>query len=353
MTSAPRRVYVDWARGVAVLVMIQAHTFDAWTRIADRQTAFYRWAMVFGGIAAPLFLFLAGLAVALSAASVCRRGGTPLAGVEAVVKRGLEIFLLAFLFRLQALVITPGGPLVNLFRVDILNVIGPAMVLAGLVWGAAKTSGCRVAAFAVLAAAIALATPAVRLWPGVDRLPTFFQWYLRPFGEQTTFTLLPWVGFAMAGAAVGTLIDAARSTKQETRVHIGCAVGGALLVALGLVTATQPTIYQQSYFWTTSPTFFSIRTGTMMLTLSACYWVARAAAPAGTDPLTVLGRGSLFVYWIHVELAYGYLTWPIRRKLTPSQVVVAYAVFSVLMYLALLTKNRIVDRRRLGAGGRA
>ena len=47
----------------------------------------------------------------------------------------LEIFILAFLFRLQAFIVSPGSSPVTLFRVDILNIMGPAMVVAGLVWG--------------------------------------------------------------------------------------------------------------------------------------------------------------------------------------------------------------------------
>ena len=34
MTSSHRRAYVDWARGIAVLLMIEAHTVDAWTRLS-------------------------------------------------------------------------------------------------------------------------------------------------------------------------------------------------------------------------------------------------------------------------------------------------------------------------------
>ena len=34
MTASDRRAYIDWARGIAVLVMIEAHTTDAWTRAA-------------------------------------------------------------------------------------------------------------------------------------------------------------------------------------------------------------------------------------------------------------------------------------------------------------------------------
>ena len=56
MTSSHRRAYVDWARGIAVLLMIEAHTVDAWTRSADRHSVMFRDAIVLGGFAAPLFL---------------------------------------------------------------------------------------------------------------------------------------------------------------------------------------------------------------------------------------------------------------------------------------------------------
>jgi len=68
LTSSPeqRRLYLDRARGIAVLAMILAHVLDSWTRSADRGTTAYRNLTILGGFAAPLFLFLAGLALALA-----------------------------------------------------------------------------------------------------------------------------------------------------------------------------------------------------------------------------------------------------------------------------------------------
>ena len=51
--------------------MIEAHTLDAWTRVADRHARrIRRRARILGGFAAPLFLWLAGLGVVLSAPRV-------------------------------------------------------------------------------------------------------------------------------------------------------------------------------------------------------------------------------------------------------------------------------------------
>ena len=50
------------------------------------------------------------------------------------------IFVLAFLFRVQAFIVSPGNHLVTLFRVDILNIMGPAIVAAGLAWAIARSA---------------------------------------------------------------------------------------------------------------------------------------------------------------------------------------------------------------------
>ncbi len=62
-----RRGYLDWLRGVAVLIMFEAHTLDSWTRLQDRTHPAYGYLMVLAGFGAPLFLFLAGVALSLPA----------------------------------------------------------------------------------------------------------------------------------------------------------------------------------------------------------------------------------------------------------------------------------------------
>ena len=68
--------------------------------------------------------------------------------------------------------------------------------------------------------------------------------------------------------------------------------------------------------------------------------------------LEKLGRSSLFVYWIHVELVYGYASWLWRHRLPLWGTAIAWAVFCVLMYRAIGLRDRLVDlwrRRRRGA----
>jgi len=338
----PRRrlAYIDWARGLAVLLMIEAHTVDAWTRTSARRGVVYRDAIVLGGFAAPLFLWLAGLAVVLAAASAVRLGATRRDAAAGVCRRGLEIFILAFLFRLQAFVVSPGGHPITLFRVDILNIMGPAIVAAGLLWLVAESPRVLALVYAALAAGVAMAAPLVRTMRVVDRLPIWMQWYVRPAGEYTTFTAFPWAGFVFAGAALGVLLSAVQERRHL--FHAGMAVAGLALAWLGMYTAARPAIYAQSSFWTSSPTYFAIRVGVMMTALAALYGLELTAGRFGLalPALELFGRRSLFVYWIHVELVYGYASWPIRGKLPLWGVGVAYVVFTALMYAAVVMFDR-------------
>jgi uncharacterized membrane protein len=345
-----RRASLDWARGLAVLLMIVAHTSDAWTRAADRGTSAYGVLTILGGFAAPLFLWLAGVGVAISAARTAGRTSRAQAA-ESIARRGLEIFLLAFLFRLQAFVVSPGSHPVTLFRVDILNVMGPAIAIAGVLWAISNRASVRVGVLGAAAVAIAMITPVVRAAAAVDRLPTWVQWYVRPAGEHTTFTLLPWAGFVFAGAAAGTILSSLSSPGRSDAGRAPAILGpaGAALVALGFYSSTLPSIYASSSFWTSSPTWFAIRTGVVMLAV----WllvilesrsIPRALRPA-FDALARFGQASLFVYWIHVELVYGYASWLWRGRLPVWLTVCALAAFSALMYRAVIARDRYRARK--------
>ena len=346
-----RRVYIDWARGLAVLLMIEAHTTDAWPRAADKHSVAFAWVQILGGFAAPLFLWLAGLAAVLSAARLARTCTHRRAAVEAVCRRGLEIFVLAFLFRVQAFIVSPGSHPVTIFRVDILNVMGPAVVATGLVWALGTSAGVLVVCYGAAAATVALITPIVRTARIVGVLPLWLQWYVRPAGDLTTFTIFPWTGFVFAGAACGVMLATTEDKPAERRMQIVFATVGLVLVALGAYTSTLPSIYRQSSFWTSSPTWFAIRVGILMIGLAALHAMAEMAAHWNLScrSLARFGQNSLFVYWIHVELVYGYASWLWRGRLPLWSTLVATAAFSMLMYRAVL----VVENWRKRSGARS
>ncbi len=336
-----RRGYLDWLRGVSVLIMIEAHTLDAWTRLDARHNSTYGWAMIVGGFAAPAFLFLAGVALALAAGSRLRRGKTPEEVAALARRRALQIFGLAFLFRLQSWAISGGDPVQALLKVDILNIMGLAMLAAALLWSAGKERWDRAAWMVAATVAVAMFTPIVRATPMLSPLPDPIEWYVRPIPGRGTFTLFPWAGFLLAGVAIGIRLDTARTPAAERRLNLALAAIGLALTAGGYAASFLPAIYPESSFWTTSPTFFFLRLGILVLSLPVAY--AWNALWTGRSALQEFGQASLFVYWIHVELAYGVLSGPIHKTLTLGQAFTAYAIFTVALFGAAKLKDHVVD----------
>jgi uncharacterized membrane protein len=336
-----RRGYIDWLRGVSVLIMIEAHTLDAWTRLDARHNGTYGWAMIVGGFAAPGFLFLAGIALALAAGSRMRRGKTPPEVAALARRRALQIFGLAFLFRLQSWAISGGDPVQALLKVDILNIMGLSMLAAALVWSAGRARWDRVAWMVAATVCVAMITPIVRAAPALSVLPDPIEWYIRPIPGRGTFTLFPWAAFLLAGVAIGIWLDAARTPDAERRANIAFAGLGIAVAAGAYAASFMPAIYAESSFWTTSPTFFFLRLGILILSLPIAY--AWNALWIGRSVLQEFGQASLFVYWIHVELAYGVLSGPIHKSLTLGQAFTAYALFAIALFGAAKLKDQVVD----------
>ena len=347
--SSGRHAYLDRVRGLAVLIMIEAHVLDSWTRLPDRSTPAFGWAMVLGGLGAPMFLFLAGVSVALSAESKLRKTGDFHASWRAVQKRGWQVFGLAFLFRLQSYILTAGYSAISLLKVDILNIMGPAIAFAAMAGRTIRAKEARAILFAAIAVAIAMSTPIVRTTPLLEWLPDPIEWYFRPTPGRTNFTLFPWAGFVFAGAAVGEAIDAARTAARVRSHQLAFAASAVLIMWLSHRAALLPSIYPHSEYWTSSPTFFFLRIGLLTLLLPLAFlWEAAPwrGVVSRWSPVEELGKASLFVYWIHVEMVYGFISRPLRRNLSFTTAIVADLLFSAFLLGVVLVRNRLVSVRK-------
>jgi uncharacterized membrane protein len=348
-TSANRRAYIDWMRGLSVLFMIAAHTFDAWTVLEDRTTPLYKAVNFIGGLAAPMFLFLAGVSVAMAASSRTRRSGDRVAAAWSVQKRGWQIFGLAFLFRLQSWALSPGATVKGIFKADILNIMGPSIAAAAWIWGRLSDRRARLWTFGALACGFAYATPIIRNAGWLAWLPDPIEWYIRPFPKLSVFTFFPWAGYVFAGALVGEWLDTVKTPAREWRVNRWLTVSGVLLAGIGYGTSFLPSIYPHGYssFWTSSPTYYFVKVGIMLVLMGLIYvYVQRpfSAEPRNPawSPMLEFGRSSLFVYWIHVELAYGIFSHPLHRRLPVWWSLAAFTAFTALLYAATLAKSRLV-----------
>ena len=333
-----RRGYLDWLRGLAVLIMIEAHIVDSWTAEAFRHGSAYAVAIVVGGMGAPLFLFLAGVAVALSASAKLRGTEDRGAAASAVMRRGMQLFGLAFVFRIQAWILGWSTPLA-LLKVDILNIMGPSIAAAGALWGAFRSSRARLTAFCAATVAVALLTPLIRIAP-IQTLPDPIEAYIQPIPYLSNFVFFPWGAFVLAGVIPGLLLDGT-SASHESRMNRWLVIGGLATASFSLAASYLPSPYAESDYWTTSPCFFFVRAGLMTAAIGFAFaWESRPGRARRWSPLQQLGRSSLFVYWVHVELVYGLISRPLHRSLSLTESLMAMAAFWVFMLLCTIAKDR-------------
>lgn len=329
---ASRLGYLDWARGLAVLLMINTHAFSAWTVAEDRGTRLFGLARLFGGYPAPLFLFLAGLSAALVAERERARGREDGEVRRRGLRRALTVLGYAFLFRVGMFASGGFGRAADLLRVDVLNCIAVSLMLVALALGIPSPRG-RLGATLGLAAAIALLTPLAwdtGWWTG---WPAPIAGYFTGRVRDALFPLFPWAAFTAFGAACGLLLARARARGTEgITIAVLAAIGAAAIPAALWADAHVPSVYPVYDFWHTSPSYVLLKCGVLLLLLALAFLLDRLPGPSA---LRQLGQTSLLVYWVHLEIIYGRWIAPGVRGILSVGEVAAGVVVLALAMLAL------------------
>jgi uncharacterized membrane protein len=401
--------FVDAHRGLAVVLMLWMHTADGWLRPELKQGGAWGIVRSLGGLAAPSFLLLAGLSLGLGWHEAERPGQR-----RATVARGLQLMILGYGLRLQMWLLDAGGyrdsrawvaalliagsywaiyrelgawaratagtrklttlallagvagllivshaipsRLLPLLRVDVLQAIGASIALLALLREPLRRRP--LLAFA-LAAVIAALTPWFRAWvPGP--LPAPLAAYLgaweAPPGQPAAalFPLFPWAAYAFVGTGVGSYLIGRelRAPGGAVRAALQLAIAGA---ALALLTCEAlPHAHHALARWPllTHPARVAYRVGASLILGGLGVALSRSWSPCRA-PLLALGRASLFVYWVHLELAFGAVAKPLAHRLDFESWALGLALLTVLMSalspLWLKLRARLSPKRSAGS----
>src|SRR6266852_4554679 len=284
---APQRLaYIDWMRGLACVLMFQTHCYDSWLSPEARKSALVAWSRLGGTLPAPLFIFLAGISVALVTEKMREKGIDRDAIAKQTILRGAEVY-------------------------------GLGLLLGWLCWltGKGDVTAARIRtliASLVAATVVAMATPP--LW--TTHRPRFLPWPLESYingvhifkePQPWLFPLFPWTAFAFAGLAVGFFVFSEFARRREGLAF--AALGGTGIVAMLLSMAFDSSrirLYAVYDYWHSGPNFFLMRCGILLLILFFVYaWCHWGLAQKGFSPFIQLGKTSLLVYWVHIEFVYG------------------------------------------------
>ncbi len=364
-----RLAYIDWMRGLACVLMFQTHCYDSWLSFEARKSAVFAWSQLGGTLPAPLFLFISGISLALVTERLREKGASRGAIAKTTIRRGAEIFALGLLFRVQEYALGHRWvPWTDLLRVDILNMLGLSMMLMGvLCWlsaargpesspglsqivAASRIRGILVSLLA--ATVVAMATPL--LW--TTYRPLWLPWPLESYingvhvvgkPQYWLFPLFPWSAFAFAGLAIGFFLFTDIAKRHESLIFTALAGTGILACFLAIkFDESHVQLYSVYDYWHTSPNFFLMRCGVLLIILFCVYaWCRWGVAQLGFSPIIQLGKTSLLVYWVHIEFVYGRLSILPKRQCTVPQATMGLVIIFLSMLVVSLLRTNWKGRR--------
>jgi uncharacterized membrane protein len=397
--------FVDQLRGLAVIFMIPLHTSHGWVDPSVRNGNIWHAIQFFGGLAAPIFLTLAGASLGMRWAIDGTRGRTPRYLDD--LSRALQIVVLGYALRLQmwvvdgagftqsasypaqllllgaytlaygALGVLPVQPrrallgvtaaaglfalglaqvsataparLMGLLRVDVLQCIGGSLALVTALGAARGRAFAKPALYVALGAAVAITASWTRSWvPGP--LPPALAGYLGQWKPATgqsivgLFPLFPWLAYTLVGTTFGLMWARADARGRTQTMVVSLAAIGALLALLS--SESLPHVFHSfaAQPWLTQPVRVLHRLGLVLVLAGAALALGHARSPIRA-PLEVLGRTSLLVYWVHLEFAFGAFSEPFAKRLSLMDWAIGSALLVVSMTLLAYARVTVPDLR--------
>jgi peptidoglycan/LPS O-acetylase OafA/YrhL len=330
-TSSHRLEYLDWVRGLGAVIMLQGHVFHSFLKPELREGGPYLLSQFVGGMPPAIFLFLTGVTLAFLMDSTERKGLPPLERAFTALRRSGYLFFLAFAFRIQLWIFAWPAPWTDLFRVDILNCMGFA-VLAMSAMALFRTAQ-RAKLCAALGLAIALASPFISQihWSG---MPALARNYLVP--DYNFFGFFPWAAYLAFGMSAGSVIRTIPAEATGRAMRWAALLGGAAILACQGLASLPYSLYPKSEFWLNSPAQVLTKQGATLLLLALAFLWTSYGAKGDWSWVRQFGTTSLLVYWVHIELVYGRWMWFFKDNLTVAQTIVA-ALFVILLMLLIST----------------
>jgi uncharacterized membrane protein len=294
-----RFVALDRLRALAVVLMVQGHTFTALMRADGLRDGLGQLHALVHGLTAPAFLFGAGLAFGVA---TYRDDGSSRVSASAGRRRLFRyarVFAIGYLLQLPGASLTValrlrGDALWPVLRVGPLQLIAVCMLMCQLL---AFVCGARRHAY--VCAALGLATFALTplVWEAslAQRAPMVFaSWFDDTTGSL--FPLFPWAAFVFLGVATAEL------RKRLSLRGIDLTLAGFALA--GLAYAMYRAGYRLSsppLFWKASPLNMSFRLGLVVALLGVLHIGSKSHGLL----TALLSRHSLVAYVTHLLILYG------------------------------------------------
>jgi fucose 4-O-acetylase-like acetyltransferase len=161
------------------------------------------------------------------------------------------------------------------------------------------------------------------------------------------FPLFPWGAWSLLGVVVGHLwLRHGRDQQGQRRCFAGGLLLGVLFIATVVtIRAINPEIirYPSDVVQQMGPGSFFFRLGIIGIA-SFLGWLHTRNDKGGFSIIRQLGQTSLLIYWVHVEICYGFGARPIQKQLSFGGTTLAFLILLAAMLGLSILRTRYSDR---------
>jgi uncharacterized membrane protein len=345
--NTQRYLFIDMLRFIAVVFMVQGHTFDALLEGSVRQASWFYVYDFFHGFVAPMFLFASGVAFGVSTFKkwedhisfshpVRKRLGRFIGLIAIGYALHLPFFSLFKLIRES----TPQD-IASFLQVDALQCIGVTLLAIQLLVLFLKKRDRFIVVIAIAAPLIVICSALV--W-NISFIKVFPLWLASYCNAEngSWFPLFPWSGYLLFGVVFGYIFVEAAERQRTLILMKRTILSGVALIVVCVAIARMPFhVYPNHDFWKVNPAMLLIRLGFILLVTSGLFFLERSVTISSRIP-TILGRESLAIYVVHLVIVYGSalnngLQQYLGGTLTVPQATIAFLIifFTMCMFAIL------------------
>ena len=342
-------------RGLITLVMIEGHVTNSTVLHSLRPTREFHYLNLFNGMIAPSFIFIAGFALSLIFEKRWEAIMTLKKPFWLQIRRFLFVLGVGYWLHLttwsfQIVLRYSKDQVLYMLRADVLQLIALSLLFSLVLAAIVRNRKALMAILMLLALANVFTTPFIYDINPRDYLPVFPAGYIN-VRYSALFPIFPWAAYSFLGTAMGWVYLQARKTNREKTLFTTMAILGGLMLAGGFALFYVPWQYHTYADPSrSSPRHFMLKMGFIFLSLSGL-WLYERLRKTQSSWLNLVGQESLFVYGLHLMIAYGCVFTPhnFARDIGPNLTFLPSFALSLLliavMVVCALSWHEIKTRR--------
>lgn len=342
--------HIDYLKAWAIIVMIEVHIINCFLDPSLKTTWWFHIVNFINGLVAPVFIFTAGFSFVFS---VIGKRDELLNFSDLFFKRVsriLLIFLVGYLihipyFSLKNIIIYASpAELTSFYSTDVLQCIGSGLLVLLLLRMIITSDTLYHFIITMIGLLIVFLTPYTWM---ID----FTQWIPLPiatyFNEMhgSLFPIFPWHGFIFLGASYGVFQLQKASEKHNDQVSHNLMLIAAIVSIVGII-AMHYLSQNPEYSIKPSPIFFITRYSIVIMLLLGSQWYLNLKHKT-ESLLLYVGRESLLVYWLHLQILYRHifngksLEKIVSQKFGIAECVLVFLLLTALMFLVAIFWNKL------------